>query len=207
MLLETRNPKLETSQRAVFLDRDGVLNEERGDYTCRLEDFRVLPDVPTALRRLHAAGYRLIVITNQAGVAKGLYSLADVAACHAKLQAAVGGLIDAFYVAPGYPAVSESLGRKPGSLLLERAMARFSLNPAQCWLVGDRGRDIEAGQRVGARTVRVVAPGETVGSDEPTANLRAANLGEAAALILREAGGLPGNAPAAPETDSGAAGA
>ena len=197
---EIRNPQLETGpHRAVFLDRDGVLNEERGDYTWRPEDFRVLPDVPAALAALHVAGYRLIVITNQAGVAKGLYTLADVAACHAKLQSAVNGLIDAFYVAPNYPAVSESLGRKPGTLLLEKAIARFGLDPAQCWLVGDRGRDIEAGQRIGARTVRVVAPGETVGPDEPVADRRAANLGEAAALILRQ------NAPAAAETSSGAA--
>lgn len=166
----------------MFLDRDGVLNEERGDYTWRPADFRVLPDVPDALTRLHAAGYRLVVITNQAGVAKGLYSMADVAACHAKLQAAVGNLIDAFYVAPSYPAVSESLGRKPGSLLLEKAIARFDLDPAQCWLVGDRGRDIAAGQRVGVRTIRVGIV--DAADDAPPADFYAIDLGAATALIL-----------------------
>ena len=185
--------------KAVFLDRDGVLNRERGDYTWRPADFEVLPDVPAALAALHAEGYRLIVITNQAGVAKGLYTLADVAACHAKLQGAVGGLIDAFYVAPGYPAVSESLGRKPGTLLLERAIARFGLDPAQCWLIGDRGRDIAAGRGVGVRTVRV---GPLDAADEvPVADFYAADLGAATDLILRE------NAPAAPEIGFGAAGA
>ncbi len=168
--------------RAVFLDRDGVLNRERGDYTWRVEDFEVLPDVPAALVRLHTAGFRLIVVTNQAGLAKGLYSLRDVETCHAKLQRAVGGLIDAFYVAPGYPKVSESLGRKPGALLLEKAIARFALDPAQCWFVGDRGRDMEAGQRVGARTIRVgpVDPAD----DAPRADHYAADLGAATELML-----------------------
>lgn len=171
--------------RAVFLDRDGVLNEERGDYTWRLEDFRVLPDVPDALRRLHAAGYRLIVITNQAGVAKGLYSMTEVMACHEKLQATCGALLDAIYVAPNYPKVSESLSRKPDSLLLERAIARFQLDPQNCWFVGDRGRDMAAGQRVNVRTIRV---GKVDAADDaPRADYYAANLGAATELIL---GGL-----------------
>jgi D-glycero-D-manno-heptose 1,7-bisphosphate phosphatase len=171
--------------RAVFLDRDGVLNEERGDYTWRLDDFRVLPEVPEALQRLHAAGYRLIVITNQAGVAKGLYSMTDVLACHEKLQAACNRLLDAIYVAPNYPKVSESLSRKPGSLMLERAMARFQLDPAQCWFVGDRGRDMAAGQRVNVRTIRVGAVDPA--DDAPPADYYAAHLGEAADLILAAA--------------------
>lgn len=174
-----------SSAKAIFLDRDGVLNRERGDYTWLPADFDILPGVPDALRRLHAAGYRLIVITNQAGVTKGLYTLADVDACHQKLQAACGGLIDAFYVAPGWPTVSETLSRKPDSLLLERALARFGLDPARCWMLGDRARDIEAGQRVGVRTVRIgeeTAPGET----PPDAH--APDLVAAAAVVLAEAG-------------------
>lgn len=167
--------------KAVFLDRDGVLNEERGDYTWRPEDFRVLPDVPEALRRLRAAGYRLIVITNQAGVTKGLYTLADVRVCHDKLQATCDGLLDAFYIAPGWPTVSETLSRKPGSLLLERAIARFHLDPAQCWMVGDRGRDIAAGRRVGVRTIRVGAPNPL---DGPEADFFVTGLGAAADIIL-----------------------
>jgi D-glycero-D-manno-heptose 1,7-bisphosphate phosphatase len=171
------------TNRAVFLDRDGVLNEERGDYTWLLDDFRVLPDVPEALRQLRAAGFRLIVITNQAGIQKGLYSLAEVAACHQKLQTTVGGLIDAFYVAPGWPKVSESLGRKPGTLLLEKAVARFGLNPVQCWFVGDRGRDIAAGSQMGCRTIRV-GPLHDSTDDFPQADFYAPNLGAAVAPII-----------------------
>jgi len=182
--------------RAVFLDRDGVLNEERGDYTWRPNDFRVLPDVPGALRRLKAEGYHLIVVTNQAGVAKGLYGMDDVRACHEKLQATCGGLIDAFYVAPGHPSVSESLSRKPGSLLLEKAMARFGLDPAQSWMVGDRGRDIAAGHRAGVRTIRVGKPDP---QDGPAADYYAGSLEEAARLIV--AAGTSGKSASRPGAD------
>jgi D-glycero-D-manno-heptose 1,7-bisphosphate phosphatase len=166
------------SNKAVFLDRDGVLNAEIGTYVWRPEDFRVLPEVPAALQRLHAAGYRLIVVTNQAGIAKGLYTRADMDACHQKLQEACGGLIDAFYFAPGHPSVSESLSRKPDSLLLEKALARFRLDPARCWLVGDRARDLQAAAKVNVRAI-------LVGEEEPLAyEPRVAHLGLAAELIL-----------------------
>ncbi|RYU78484.1 D-glycero-alpha-D-manno-heptose-1,7-bisphosphate 7-phosphatase [Hymenobacter persicinus] len=165
-------------QKAVFLDRDGVLNLEIGDYVWRPADFVVIDGVPAALARLKAAGYRLIVVTNQAGIAKGLYSAADVAACHQKLQDTCGGLIDAFYFAPGHPSVSETLSRKPGSLLLEKGLARFRLDPAQCWMLGDRARDLEAGARAGVRGLLI---GHTEKLDfQP----RAASLAEAVDIIL-----------------------
>lgn len=135
--------------RAVFLDRDGVLNDEIGDYVWELDQFVVSPGVPESLARLKAAGYYLVVVTNQAGIAKKLYTSADVHACHAKLQAACGGIIDALYFAPSHPSVSESIMRKPDSGMFEKAIARFHLDPAQCWIIGDRLRDLEAGAKVG----------------------------------------------------------
>jgi len=160
-------------EKAVFLDRDGVLNHEIGDYVWRPEDFVVIDGVPEALARLKAAGYRLIVVTNQAGIARGLYTAADVQACHAKLQQACGGIIDAFYFAPGHPSVSESLMRKPDSLMLEKGLARFRLDPAQCWMLGDRYRDIEAGAKIGVRGIMVGAT-ENVNFVPHVADLRAA---------------------------------
>ena len=130
--------------KCVFLDRDGVLNYDHGDYTYRLEDFHVLPGVPEALHQLKQAGYLLVVITNQAGIAKGLYTDAEVNACHQKLQEACGGIIDAFYHSPYHPSVTQSIGRKPGSLLFEKAIAKFNIDPLQSWMIGDRARDIEA---------------------------------------------------------------
>ncbi len=159
--------------KAVFLDRDGVLNHEMGTYVWEPDQFVVAAGVPESLARLKAAGYHLIVITNQAGIAKGLYSAADVRACHAKLQAAVGGLLDALYFAPGHPSVSETLRRKPDSLMLEQALARFRLDAARCWLVGDRLRDIAAGDKVGVRGI-LVGPDEADGYQPHVADLQAA---------------------------------
>jgi D-glycero-D-manno-heptose 1,7-bisphosphate phosphatase len=167
--------------KAVFLDRDGVLNNEIGDYVCRLEDFVVSPGVPEALARLKAAGYYLIVVTNQAGIAKNLYDHAHVAACHYVLQEASGHLLDALYYASNHHSVSESIFRKPDSGMLEKAIARFNLDVAQCWIVGDRLRDMQAGERVGVR-------GILVGHEETAEfGIRAADLQGAADIILGEA--------------------
>lgn len=164
--------------KAIFLDRDGVLNDETGDYVWSPDQFVVSPGVPEAVARLKAAGYYLIVVTNQAGIAKGLYSAADVQACHAKLQAACGGLLDALYFSRSHPSVSESIFRKPDSGMLEKATARFAFDPAQCWIVGDRLRDMEAGARLGVR-------GILVGHTEAVAFApRAADLAAAAEIIL-----------------------
>ncbi|GAA4011507.1 HAD family hydrolase [Hymenobacter fastidiosus] len=166
-------PAVVAGGQAIFLDRDGVLNHEMGDYVWRPADFVVIDGVPESLARLKAAGYLLIVVTNQAGIAKGLYTAADVQACHAKLQEACGGLIDAFYFAPGHPSVSESLMRKPDSLMLEKGLARFHLDPARCWMVGDRSRDLEAGARAGVRGL-CIGSTETFDYEPRAADLRGA---------------------------------
>jgi len=163
---------------AIFLDRDGVLNEEMGDYVWTPERFRICPGVPESLARLKAAGYYLIVVTNQAGIAKGLYTRAEVLACHQLLQQACGYQLDALYFSENHPSVSESIFRKPDSGMLEKAVARFRLDPARCWLVGDRARDIEAGARLGV-------PGILVGHAEPVDySPRVADVRAATELIL-----------------------
>jgi len=166
-------------QKCVFLDRDGVLNRERGDYTYALDDFEVLPGVPEALRLLKENGYLLIVVTNQGGVAKGLYKKADVLACHQKLQDACDSLIDAHYMAPSHPDYSASLSRKPDSLMLERAIAKYKIDVEESWMVGDSLRDLEAAEKVGVKGILVgdkYKPGTHV--------WQLANLWEAAQFIL-----------------------
>ena len=116
--------------KCVFLDRDGVLNEDRTDYVYRVEDFIIPDGVPEALRSLKEAGYLLIVVTNQAGIAKGLYTRDDMMACYNYLQEQCGHLIDDIYYSPHHPAYdSHSLTRKPDSLLLEKAMAKYDIVP------------------------------------------------------------------------------
>ncbi|PJJ61283.1 D-glycero-alpha-D-manno-heptose-1,7-bisphosphate 7-phosphatase [Hymenobacter chitinivorans] len=165
-------------EKAVFLDRDGVLNHEIGHYVWQLDEFVIAAGVPESLARLKAAGYRLIVVTNQAGIAKGLYTAREVQACHQKLQQACDNAIDALYFASGHPSISESLMRKPDSLMLEKAMARFRLDPAQSWIVGDRLRDLQAGAKVGVRGI-LVGEGE-----EARPALYAADLRGATEIIL-----------------------
>ena len=164
--------------KAVFLDRDGVLNDEIGDYVWEPEKFIISAGVPESLAQLKAAGYYLVVVTNQAGIAKGLYTRAHVLALHEKLQNACGHALDALYFSDAHPSVSDSLLRKPDSLMLEKAIARFHLDPAQCWIVGDRARDLEAGAKVGVRGILV---GQTEVLEYTP---RATDLQQATRLIL-----------------------
>ena len=168
-----------TSNKAVFLDRDGVLNEETGTYVWEPAKFTICDGVPESLARLKAAGYYLVVVTNQAGIAKGLYTATDVRACHAKLQSACGGILDALYFSDAHPSVSESILRKPASGMLEKAVARFGLDVARCWIVGDRLRDMQAGAALGVRGILVGGQENAEGFAPYVADLRAA-----AALIL-----------------------
>ncbi len=145
---------------AVFLDRDGVLNRERGEHTWRPADFEVLPGVPEALRRLHDAGFLLVVVSNQSGIGLGLYTKVEVEALHAYLShrlAEVGVALDAVYYCPHHPSKGRCLCRKPGGLLLEKAIARFGIDAARSAFIGDRERDAEAARAVGVRPVLVAS--------------------------------------------------
>jgi D-glycero-D-manno-heptose 1,7-bisphosphate phosphatase len=140
---------------AIFLDRDGVLNEDDPQYTYRLGKFNILPGVPEALYNLREAGFRLIVVTNQSGIAQKIYSEREMKLCHIKLQQACEHVIDAFYYSPHHPRVTASLARKPGTLMFEKAIARFSIDVTRSWMVGDRGRDMIPARALGIRTIQV----------------------------------------------------
>ena len=169
-----------SKQRAVFLDRDGVLNVERGDYTYLPEDFILEYQVPEAIKLLKDHGFLLIVVTNQGGLAKDLFTRAQLQACHQKLQQSCNHLIDAIYYAPAHPAVSASLARKPDSLMLEKALAKFNIAPETSWLVGDQPRDMQAAEKVNVA-------GILVGPHPPgTYPLQKVNLWEATQFIINQ---------------------
>lgn len=132
----------------IFLDRDGVINRDRVNYAYRLEDFVILPRVPEALHRLKQAGYLLVVVTNQSGIAKGIYTREQMQACHDYMNEVTGHIIDMIYYAPYHPSISESLTRKPDSLMFEKAIARFSIDPARSWMIGDKERDLVPAQKL-----------------------------------------------------------
>jgi D-glycero-D-manno-heptose 1,7-bisphosphate phosphatase len=142
---------------AAFLDRDGVVNVDRG-YTYRPEDLKFTPTAVEAVRRLNGAGYFVVVVSNQAGVAKGHFGEADVQRFHAEIQRrllAEGAHVDAFYYCPFHPdgTVPEySIAhedRKPGAGMLRRAMAELPIRIDGSFLVGDKDSDIEAAERAG----------------------------------------------------------
>ena len=145
-------------RRAVFLDRDGVINRERGEHTWRLEDFEILPDVPAALLELQGAGFATVVITNQSGIGLGLYGHPDVARAHGYLHDQLskhGVHLTGLYYCPHHPTGGACLCRKPGSLLLERAIARYGIDPGGSVMIGDRERDLVAARAVGVRGILV----------------------------------------------------
>ncbi|MFA0963276.1 D-glycero-alpha-D-manno-heptose-1,7-bisphosphate 7-phosphatase [Roseivirga sp. BDSF3-8] len=143
------------TNKAIFLDRDGVLNRERGEYTFRPEDFDIIDGVPEALIALKKKGFHLVVITNQAGIAKGLYQKSDVLACHELLQKTCSFCIDHLYYAPWHPVISESLSRKPGTLMFERAIARYKIDAGLSYMVGDKERDLIPAKKLDIQTVSV----------------------------------------------------
>ncbi len=126
---------------AVFVDRDGTLIEEV-NFLSRLEDLRVFPFTPPAIKLLKDNGYHVIVLTNQSGIARGKYSEGDMHAIHDQIQAEVGGLIDAFYFCPHLPS-TECQCRKPNLGMIESALAEFEIDMERSWMIGDKNLDVQ----------------------------------------------------------------
>lgn len=168
--------------RCVFLDRDGVLNEDDPNYCYDVNKFKIIEGVPEALRQLKKAGYLLVVVTNQSGIDKGIYTADQMRACHDYLQTECGGLIDHFYFSPYHKTVTNSLLTKPESLLFEKAIARFEIDVKQSWMIGDRGRDLIPARKLGIRTIQI---GDEV-EVENKGDFKVKDLLEGAALILKK---------------------
>jgi len=142
--------------KAIFLDRDGVINHDPGDYTYALSEFHILPTVMDTLKRLQEEGFLLILITNQGGIAKGLYSHEVVNEIHDYFLnecANQGITISDIFYSPHHPDFGESLSRKPGSLMIERACAKHGIDPKSSWMIGDKQRDLVAGEAAGVRGI------------------------------------------------------
>lgn len=152
-------------RRAAFLDRDGVINVDRG-YAYRPEQLELTPTAAEGIRLLNEAGLLVVVVTNQSGVARGLYTCAQVDALHDHLRqvlATQGARIDAFYYAPYHPDGSvepfrcEHHDRKPGSGMLLRAIEDWAIDPAGSFLIGDQPRDLAAAHGAGVVGIAIEA--------------------------------------------------
>ncbi len=140
----------------VFLDRDGTLNQDSG-YIRSSGEIELFPGVPQALAKLKQAGARLIVVTNQSGVARGLFSLGDLDAIHVKLRRQLedaGAALDAIYVCPHHPD-DQCECRKPNTGMIHQAVREWHIDLSRSYLIGDHVRDMELARRIGARGILV----------------------------------------------------
>ncbi len=143
--------------RWIILDRDGVINADSDAYIKSLDEWRPLPGAIDAMARLHRAGYRLAVITNQSGLARGLFQRSDLDAMHqrlAELLAARGARIDALYFCPHGPD-DDCDCRKPAPGMFLRLAAEHGVDLGATWALGDSYRDLQAAETAGARPALV----------------------------------------------------
>lgn len=141
----------------IFTDRDGVLNDpslKQGKYVSTVEDWKLFSFVPAAIQKLKAAGYQLIVVTNQAGIAHGQLEVNDLEEIHELLRReAEGSILDIFYC----PTKEEGphTCRKPSPKMILYAAQKHNVDPKECFMIGDAGTDIEAGKNAGCKTILV----------------------------------------------------
>ncbi len=146
-------------KKAVFIDRDGVINNNQDHYYIhRIVDFSFNQDVVSSLRLLHENDFTLIIISNQSGISKGIYQKEDTDKVH---QYMVGEFlrysvsIDEIYYCPHHPDVERCFCRKPNSLMIEKAISRFNIDLNHSFLIGDSDRDIIAGKKAGIKCFKI----------------------------------------------------
>jgi D-glycero-D-manno-heptose 1,7-bisphosphate phosphatase len=167
--------------KAVFLDRDGTIIEDAG-YLGEPAKVRLLPGAAQAIRQLNEHDFRVVVVTNQSGIARGLLSLQDYRATQLRLDELLArekALVDAHYFCPHLPEVTGPCEcRKPGTLLYRQAAERLGIDLPQSWWVGDRVRDVLPAEALGGRGILVLTG---AGQDE-AANAAAHGFAQAADL-------------------------
>lgn len=144
--------------KAVFLDRDGVINEERGEYTFKIESFKFVSDIFTATKLFAKKGFLLIIITNQSGIAKREYSIEQLNTLHLFMlkEFKINSIdISEIYFCPHHPEASLCLCRKPGSLLIEKAIKRFNIDTDVSIFIGDKERDVIAAEAVNIKGILI----------------------------------------------------
>ncbi len=154
----TKNKQM---KKAIFLDRDGVINDNSvAYYVHKLEDFIINEGVFESLKIFQKKGFLLIIITNQGGIAKGQYKKSDVEIINKYIKSEFSkqgiDIADIFYC-PHHSDISKCLCRKPNSLLLEKAVAKYNIDTSKSYMIGDSLRDIEAAQNINIQGIKVDA--------------------------------------------------
>ncbi len=146
--------------KVVFLDRDGIINVERGEYTFKIEDLKIVPDLLESALLFYNAGYKFIIISNQGGISKGIYSKKEVLQIDNILRKTFVEkgmeILDSFYC-PHYDGIENCLCRKPKSLMLEKALAKYDIQNEDTLFIGDSERDRKAGESLSIKSYLVKA--------------------------------------------------
>jgi histidinol-phosphate phosphatase family protein len=170
---------------AVFLDRDGTIARD-AHYCSRVEDFELFPTVPDAIKLFNDNGFKVVVITNQSGIARGYFDEYRLAQIHSKMQAellAHGAKVDAIYYCPHHPD-DNCTCRKPKTELFIRAAKQLDVDFHQSYVIGDAQSDIDAGNALGCKTVLVTTAPEVEQVVIHSPTFVASNLLEAAKWIV-----------------------
>lgn len=144
--------------KAVFLDRDGVINFDPGDYTYNLTEFKLNEGIIANLKLLYDHGYLLIIITNQGGISKKLYTHNDVSEIHNYLKSELkkeGVELTEIYYCPHHSINEKCICRKPNPLMIQKAIARFNIDPEKSFMIGDKDRDVESAEAAGVKGIKV----------------------------------------------------
>lgn len=139
---------------AAFIDRDGTLIEEV-NFLSRVEDLNVFPYTADALRMLKELGFYIVVLTNQSGIGRGIYTESDMHSIHDAMQQELEGAIDAFYFCPHLPDAGCEC-RKPGLGMIRQAQKEFSIDLGRSWMIGDKKLDVETGKNAGVGSALVL---------------------------------------------------
>ena len=143
--------------KSIFLDRDGVLNKNKDDYVKNISELEIFPYILEPIKKLQSAGFKIIVITNQSAINRGLMTEKHLNEIHEKIQSFLiphNAKIDSFYYCPHTPAENCSC-RKPKTGLLLKAIDDFSIDVNSSWFIGDRDSDIQAGRSAGCKTLKI----------------------------------------------------
>lgn len=172
---------------AIFMDRDGTLNAKHPNvpYVHRVEDFRFLPEVVPALKKLSRTDYKLIVVTNQSGIGRGLYRVSDMERVHAFMRkqfAAADIRLDGIYFCKHAPEAGCNC-RKPAPGMLLHAAKDFGIALSESWMVGDDDRDVLAGREANTKTIKLAGRMDPAHGVRP--HFYARDFREVAEIILR----------------------